>query len=122
MEEQLFKMEECAAMELGNSNCCLVPNTVRLGLWCLCQGRQEKQFLMVESQAQDKAPLLSFAGPPVALPSSRRAPAASSTQWSTSQSRPSHMERPPLGMDMYVKSHQHIQRAPGTASEIKLEG
>lgn len=32
---------------------------------------------MVEPQAQDTALLLPFAGPPLALPSSRRAPAAS---------------------------------------------
>lgn len=120
MEEQLFKMEESAAFELGNSNCCLVPDIVRLGLRCLYQGRQEEQLLMVEPQAQDTALLLPFAGPPLALPNSRRAPAASSPLWSMPQSHPGHTDRPPLGMDK--KSHQHIQRAPGTGSEIKLEG
>lgn len=74
-----------------------------------------------EPQAQDTAPLLPCAGTSFSSAQLQDSTCSILTPC-MSQSRPSHTDRAPLGMDMCVKSHQHIQRAPGRASEIKLEG
>jgi len=116
MEEQLFKMEQSAACELGNSN------------RCLARGISEAQVMVLTPvKAGGAAPEEGTTGsghsPAAALCwGLLRLHPARGDHLQVSSRHVAHVPGHPLPTDKCMKSHQQIHRVPHTASETKLEG